>query len=86
MQKTVNYRGMVLPARVASAISKLRNTKTLANYVVMPNGKWIHGEAYWPAHTIEALYQQTYPFGDYVILETHSGKVVGAFYHGNVQE
>lgn len=59
--------------------------KTPTNYVVMPGGKWIHGEAYWPAHTIESLYEQTFPFdADFEVLETFSSKIVGAFYHGNM--
>ncbi len=84
MSTIVNYRGMALPEKVAAAIRKYRNMKIPTNYVVMPGGKWIHGEAYWPAHTIEFLYEQTYPFGDYEVLETFSSKIVGAFYHGNV--
>jgi hypothetical protein len=80
----VNYKGMDLPEKTAAAIRKYRNMKTPINYVVMPGGKWIHGHAFWPADTIEFLYEQTFPFGDYEVLETFSDKVVGAFYHGNV--
>ena len=85
MQKTVNYRGMALPEKVAAAIRKYRNMKIPTNYVVMPRGKWIHGEAYWPADSMEFLFERTYSFNaDYEVLETFSDKIVGAFYHGNV--
>ena len=80
----VNYKGMALPEKVAAAIRKYRNMKIPTNYVVMPGGKWIHGEAFWPTDSMEFLFEQTYPFGDYEVLETFSDKVVGAFYHGNV--
>lgn len=76
---------MALPEKVAAAIRKYRNMKIHTNYVVMPGGKWIHGEAFWPTDSMEFLFEQTYPFNaDYEVLETFSDKVVGAFYHGNV--
>lgn len=81
----VNYKGMEMLEKTAAAIRKYRSMKMPKNYVVMPGGKWIHGQAFWPADTIEFLYEQTYPFNaDYEVLETFSDKVVGAFYHGNV--
>ena len=80
----VNYKGMVLPEKTAAAIRKYRNMKTPTNYVAMPNCEWRHGEAFWPADTVEFLYSQTFKFYDSMVLETFSSKIVGAFYHGNV--
>lgn len=80
----VRYKGMDLPEKTISAIRKYRSLKQPRNYVANPNGEYRGGSAYWPADTIEFLYEQTFPFYDYVIVETFSVKVVGAFYHGNV--
>lgn len=90
MQNIVNYRGMVLPSRIAAAISKLRNVKekTPTGFIgVSPNKPVWPYKCYWPYSTIEGLRKDCFSVREDIhVYDFSQEKIVAGLYLDNVQE